>query len=64
MNQHLRPEPVAFIDVAAQRRRLGAKIDDAVARVLAHCQFINGPEVTQLGAAATSSPVPAAPTRC
>lgn len=50
MNQHLRPEPVAFIDVAAQRRRLGAKIDDAVARVLAHCQFINGPEVTQLEA--------------
>lgn len=50
MNQHLRPEPVAFIDVAAQRRRLGAKIDDAVARVLAHCQFINGPEVAQLEA--------------
>jgi dTDP-4-amino-4,6-dideoxygalactose transaminase len=50
MNQHLRPEPVAFIDVAAHRRRLGAKIDDAVARVLAHCQFINGPEVAQLEA--------------
>jgi dTDP-4-amino-4,6-dideoxygalactose transaminase len=50
MNQHLRTDPVAFIDVAAQRRRLGAKIDDAVARVLAHCQFINGPEVTQLEA--------------
>jgi dTDP-4-amino-4,6-dideoxygalactose transaminase len=50
MNQHLRPEPVAFIDVAAQRRRLGAEIDDAVARVLAHCQFINGPEVAQLEA--------------
>jgi dTDP-4-amino-4,6-dideoxygalactose transaminase len=50
MNQHLRPEPVAFIDVAAQRRRLGAKIDEAVARVLGHCQFINGPEVTQLEA--------------
>lgn len=50
MNQHLRPEPVAFIDIAAQRRRLGSKIDDAVARVLTHCQFINGPEVTQLEA--------------
>ena len=48
MNQHLRPEPVAFIDIGAQRRRLGTKIDDAVARVLMHCQFINGPEVTQL----------------
>src|SRR6202042_791413 len=48
MNQHLRPDPVPFIDVAAQRRRLGTSIDEAVARVLAHCQFINGPEVTQL----------------
>ncbi|MCF2524426.1 DegT/DnrJ/EryC1/StrS family aminotransferase [Bradyrhizobium sp. G127] len=50
MNQHLRPEPVAFIDIVAQRRRLGTKIDEAVARVLTHCQFINGPEVTQLEA--------------
>lgn len=50
MNQHLRPDPVPFIDIAAQRRRLGSKIDDAVARVLTHCQFINGPEVTQLEA--------------
>lgn len=50
MNQHLRSEPVAFIDISAQRRRLGAKIDDAVARVLTHCQFINGPEVAQLEA--------------
>jgi dTDP-4-amino-4,6-dideoxygalactose transaminase len=51
MNQHLRPDPVPFIDVAAQRRRLGNSIDEAVSRVLAHCQFINGPEVTQLEAA-------------
>ena len=50
MNQHLRLDPVPFIDVGAQRRRLGAKIDDAVARVLDHCQFINGPEVTQFEA--------------
>lgn len=50
MNQHMRPEPVAFIDIGAQRRRLGSKIDDAVSRVLTHCQFINGPEVTQLEA--------------
>ena len=50
MNQHLRSEPVPFIDIVAQRRRLGTKIDDAVARVLTHCQFINGPEVTQLEA--------------
>src|SRR3978361_1646938 len=51
MNQHMRPEPVQFIDIAAQRRRLGTPIDDAVARVLTHCQFINGPEVTALEAA-------------
>ncbi len=51
MNQHLRSDPVPFIDIAAQRRRLGKSVDDAVARVLGHCQFINGPEVTQLEAA-------------
>ena len=51
MNQHLRPEPVPFIDIAAQRRRLGTSIDEAVTRVLTHCQFINGPEVTALEAA-------------
>ncbi|HEY0911696.1 MAG TPA: DegT/DnrJ/EryC1/StrS family aminotransferase [Bradyrhizobium sp.] len=50
MNQHmpLDPVPVPFIDIGAQRRRLGKSIDDAVARVLTHCQFVNGPEVTQL----------------
>jgi dTDP-4-amino-4,6-dideoxygalactose transaminase len=51
MNQHLRPESVPFIDLAAQRRRLGKSVDEAVSRVLAHCQFINGPEVTELEAA-------------
>jgi dTDP-4-amino-4,6-dideoxygalactose transaminase len=52
MNQHARLEsgPIPFIDVAAQRRRLGRSIDDAVARVLAHCQFIQGPEVRALEA--------------
>jgi dTDP-4-amino-4,6-dideoxygalactose transaminase len=50
MNQHLTPPPVPFIDVVFQRNRLGKSIDDAVSRVLDHCQFINGPEVTQLEA--------------
>jgi dTDP-4-amino-4,6-dideoxygalactose transaminase len=52
MNQHTRLEssPIPFIDVAAQRRRLGRAIDDAVARVLTHCQFIQGPEVRALEA--------------
>jgi dTDP-4-amino-4,6-dideoxygalactose transaminase len=49
MNQHARIDPasIPFIDVAAQRRRLGRAVDDAVARVLGHCQFILGPEVRQ-----------------
>src|SRR5690242_15713321 len=50
MNQHLRLQAIPFIDVAAQRARLGRAIDEAMARVLGHCQFINGPEVTQLEA--------------
>src|SRR5215218_4808570 len=47
MNQQVRMDnsPIPFIDVAAQRRRLGKTIDDAIARVLGHCQFILGPEV-------------------
>src|ERR1700741_541210 len=51
MNQHMRPQTVPFIDLVAQRRRLGGAVDEAVARVLAHCQFINGPEVLELEAA-------------
>src|SRR6266702_1485581 len=52
MNQHARPDsaPIPFIDVAAQRRRLGRTVDDAIARVLDHCQFIMGPEVGALEA--------------
>src|SRR6516165_2673101 len=52
MNQNARVEdrPIPFIDVAAQRRRLGRAIDDAVARVLTHCQFIQGSEVHVLEA--------------
>ncbi|MEA2990318.1 MAG: hypothetical protein QOG83_3029, partial [Alphaproteobacteria bacterium] len=37
--------PIPFIDVAAQRRRLGPAVDHAIARVVDHCQFILGPEV-------------------
>ena len=63
--------PIPFIDVAAQRRRLGRAIDDAIARVIAHCQFILGPEVQAFeagsppsAARATRSAAPAAPMRC
>lgn len=51
MNQHTRVAPVPFIDIGAQRRRLGPAIDEAVGRVLTHCAFIGGPEVAQLEAA-------------
>jgi dTDP-4-amino-4,6-dideoxygalactose transaminase len=52
MNQHARLDtaPIPFIDLAAQRRRLGNTVDEAVARVLAHCQFVMGPEVRELEA--------------
>src|SRR4249919_287380 len=43
-------KPIPFIDVVAQRRRLGAAIDAAIDRVTEHCQFILGPEVRALEA--------------
>jgi UDP-2-acetamido-2-deoxy-ribo-hexuluronate aminotransferase len=46
----LDPAPIPFIDLVAQRRRLGGAIDQAIARVLGHCQFILGPEVRALEA--------------
>ena len=45
MNARSQPAMIPFIDLAAQRRRLGSAVDVAVSRVLAHCQFILGPEV-------------------
>jgi dTDP-4-amino-4,6-dideoxygalactose transaminase len=52
MNERARldPAPIPFIDIAAQRRRLGRSVDDAISRVLGHCQFILGPEVRALEA--------------
>lgn len=41
-------EPIAFVDLAAQRRRLGAGLDQAITRVLDHGIFILGPEVAEL----------------
>jgi dTDP-4-amino-4,6-dideoxygalactose transaminase len=47
-------ESIEFIDLGAQRRRLGRQIDEAVLRVIDHGKFIMGPEVgaleQQLGA--------------
>jgi dTDP-4-amino-4,6-dideoxygalactose transaminase len=45
MNLRQNLPAIPFIDVAAQRRRLGTAVDAAIARVLGHCQFILGPEV-------------------
>src|ERR1700738_3577455 len=52
MNQLARLDSasIPFIDLAAQRRRLGRSVDEAIARVLGHCQFILGPEVRALEA--------------
>ncbi|WP_290809775.1 DegT/DnrJ/EryC1/StrS aminotransferase family protein [Ferrovibrio sp.] len=39
---------IDFIDLKAQRRRLGTRIEQAMARVVDHSGFILGPEVTEL----------------
>lgn len=41
-------DPMPFIDLAAQRRRLGTAIDEAVLRVVNHGGYIMGPEVGRL----------------
>jgi len=40
--------PIAFIDLQAQRARLGDAVDRAIAKVLDHGRFIMGPEVAEL----------------
>ena len=47
MNAPAQLPPIPFIDLAAQRDRLRPAVDRAVARVMEHCQFILGPEVTE-----------------
>ncbi len=42
--------PLPFIDLKAQRRRLGPQIEAAIGRVLEHGAFIMGPEVRELEA--------------
>jgi dTDP-4-amino-4,6-dideoxygalactose transaminase len=48
MNQAVQPPTIPFIDLGAQRRRLGTAIDDAIMRVVNSSTFIMGPEVAQL----------------
>lgn len=40
--------PIPFVDLAAQRARLGDRLDRALARVMAHGRYILGPEVEEL----------------
>jgi dTDP-4-amino-4,6-dideoxygalactose transaminase len=40
--------PIPFIDLQAQRRRIAGLVDEGMQRVLAHGQFIMGPEVAEL----------------
>ena len=42
------PDPIPFIDLESQRKRLGARLDGALSRVLEHGQYIMGPEVAEL----------------
>jgi dTDP-4-amino-4,6-dideoxygalactose transaminase len=44
-------QPLPFIDLAAQQAPIRARIDAAIARVLDHGQYINGPEVKAFEAA-------------
>jgi dTDP-4-amino-4,6-dideoxygalactose transaminase len=41
---------IPFIDLGAQRRRLGSLVDEAILRVVNHGQYIMGPEVGELEA--------------
>jgi dTDP-4-amino-4,6-dideoxygalactose transaminase len=41
-------EPIPFIDLKAQRDRLGDKIDNAILAVVNHGKYIMGPEVAEL----------------
>ncbi|MBU6408553.1 MAG: DegT/DnrJ/EryC1/StrS aminotransferase family protein [Alphaproteobacteria bacterium] len=40
--------PIAFIDLKAQRRRIGARMDEAILNVVESAAFIMGPQVAEL----------------
>ena len=54
MNKPMMHKPLAFIDLAKQRARLGQDVDTAIQRVLAHGHYIMGPEVRELEIALSS----------
>jgi len=45
-----KPKPISFIDVQAHRARIGDAIDEAIAKVVSHGEYILGPEVIELEA--------------
>lgn len=48
MNKNRARPIAAFIDLAAQREHLGDSVENAIATVLKHGQYVLGPEVTEL----------------
>ncbi|HXG78536.1 MAG TPA: DegT/DnrJ/EryC1/StrS family aminotransferase [Methyloceanibacter sp.] len=48
MKSEKKPVIPAFIDLAAQRERLGNSVERAIAKILQHGQYILGPEVAEL----------------
>jgi dTDP-4-amino-4,6-dideoxygalactose transaminase len=42
------PESIEFVDLGAQRRHIGTRMDEAIRRVIDHGRFILGPEVAEL----------------
>jgi len=48
MNRAAMARPIHFIDLAAQQRRVGPRIQAAITRVLEHGIYILGPEVAEL----------------
>jgi dTDP-4-amino-4,6-dideoxygalactose transaminase len=45
------PAPIAFIDLDAQRRAIGPRMEEAILRVVRSTRYILGPEVAELEAA-------------
>ncbi len=50
MNDAPPPRPLPFLDLKAQQARIAADLRRRIDAVLAHCQFILGPEVAELEA--------------
>ncbi|MXV44180.1 aminotransferase class I/II-fold pyridoxal phosphate-dependent enzyme [Saccharibacter sp. 17.LH.SD] len=41
-------KPITFLDLPAQQKRLGQRVQKRVEHVFQHCRFVMGPEVTEL----------------